>query len=80
MSNIADKVVVITGASQRCWRKHGFALLAGNGAKSRASERGAKIGSTPSSGTLTPREGSALGCKTDVTKRGDVEALVRGTV
>src|SRR3954468_7419547 len=77
-SNIADKVVVITGASSGLGESTAR-LLAASGAKvvlgARRKERIDAIVKD-----ITTKGGSALGFKTDVTKRGDVEALVRGAV
>jgi NADP-dependent 3-hydroxy acid dehydrogenase YdfG len=77
-SNIADKVVVITGASSGIGEATAR-LLAGNGANvvlgARRKDRiDAVVKDTTAQG------GSALGFKTDVTKRGDVEALVKGAI
>jgi len=78
MSNIADKVVVITGASSGVGESTAR-LLAGNGAKvALGARRKDRIDALVRD--ITSKGGCALGFKTDVTKRGDVEALVRGTV
>ncbi len=78
MSNIADKVVVITGASSGVGESTAR-LLAGNGAKvALGARRKDRIDALVRD--INAKGGSALGFKTDVTKRGDVEALVRGTV
>jgi NADP-dependent 3-hydroxy acid dehydrogenase YdfG len=77
-SNIADKVVVITGASSGLGESTAR-LLAASGAKvvlgARRKERIDAIVKD-----ITTKGGSALGFKTDVTRRGDVEALVRGAM
>jgi NADP-dependent 3-hydroxy acid dehydrogenase YdfG len=77
-SNIADKVVVITGASSGVGESTAR-LLAANGAKvvlgARRKDRIDEVVKD-----ITAKGGSALGFKTDVTKRGDVEALVRGAM
>src|SRR5260370_16655224 len=78
MSNIADKVVVITGASSGVGESTAR-LLAGNGAKvALGARRKDRIDALVRD--INAKGGSALGFKTDETKRGDVEALVRGTV
>jgi NADP-dependent 3-hydroxy acid dehydrogenase YdfG len=77
-SNIANKVVVITGASSGIGEATAR-LLAGNGAKVvLGARRKDRIDALVRE--ITARGGSALGFATDVTKRGDVEALVRGAV
>jgi NADP-dependent 3-hydroxy acid dehydrogenase YdfG len=77
-SNISDKVVVITGASSGLGESTAR-LLAASGAKvvlgARRKERIDAIVKD-----ITTRGGSAFGFKTDVTRRGDVEALVRGAI
>jgi NADP-dependent 3-hydroxy acid dehydrogenase YdfG len=77
-SNIADKVVVITGASSGLGESTAR-LLAASGAKvvlgARRKERIDAIVKD-----ITTKGGSALGFKTDVTRRGDVEALVSGAM
>ena len=77
-SNVADKVVVITGASSGLGESTAR-LLAASGAKvvlgARRKERIDAIVKD-----ITTRGGNALGFKTDVTRRGDVEALVRGAM
>src|SRR6266481_320999 len=74
MSNIADKVVVITGASSGVGESTAR-LLAGNGAKvALGARRKDRIDALVRD--INAKGGSALGFKTDVTKRGDVEALV----
>ncbi len=78
MSNIADKVVVITGASSGVGESTAR-LLAGNGAKvALGARRKDRIDALVRD--INAKGGSALGFKTDVTKRGDVEALVKGAV
>jgi len=75
-STIADKVVVITGASSGIGESTAL-LLAGNGAKVvLGARRKDRIDAVVNE--ITARGGSALGFETDVTKRGDVEALVQG--
>jgi NADP-dependent 3-hydroxy acid dehydrogenase YdfG len=77
-SNIADKVVVITGASSGIGEATAR-LLAGNGAKVvLGARRKDRIDAVVEE--ITARGGSALGFQTDVTKRADVEALVKGAV
>src|ERR1700745_1675532 len=76
--NIADKVVVITGASSGVGESSAR-LLAANGAKvAFGARRKDRIDALVRD--ITAKGGSALGFKTDVTKRGDVEALVKGAV
>src|SRR6201981_4126978 len=78
MSNIADKVVVITGASSGVGESTAR-LLAGNGAKvALGARRKGRIDALVRD--ITANGGSAIGFKTDVTQRGDVEALVKGAV
>src|ERR1700692_1863318 len=78
MSNITDKVVVITGASSGVGESTAR-LLAGNGAKvALGARRKDRLDALVRD--IKPKGGSAIGFKTDVTKRGDVEALVRGAV
>ncbi len=77
-SNIADKVVAITGASSGIGEATAR-LLAGNGAKVvLGARRKDRIDAVVEE--ITARGGSALGFQTDVTKRADVEALVKGAV
>lgn len=77
-SNIAGKVIVITGASSGVGESTAR-LLARSGAKvvlgARRKERIDAIVKD-----IAAAGGSALGFKTDVTRRGDVEALVRGAL
>src|ERR1700740_2542337 len=78
MSNITDKVVVITGASSGVGES-AARLLAGSGAKvALGARRKDRIDALVRD--ITAKGGSAIGFKTDVTQRGDVEALVKGTV
>src|SRR6201987_754275 len=78
MSNIADKVVVITGASSGVGESTAR-LLAGNGAKvALGARRKDRIDTLVRD--ITANGGSAIGFKTDVTQRGDVEALVKCAV
>jgi NADP-dependent 3-hydroxy acid dehydrogenase YdfG len=78
MSNIADKVVVITGASSGIGESTAR-LLAGKGAKvALGARRKDRVDTLVRE--ITAKGGCALGFETDVTKRGDVEALVKGTV
>ena len=75
-SNIADKVVVITGASSGIGESTAR-LLARSGARVvLGARRKDRIDALVKD--ITAEGGSALGFKTDVTKLGDVEALVRG--
>jgi NADP-dependent 3-hydroxy acid dehydrogenase YdfG len=77
-TNIQGKVVVITGASSGLGESTAR-LLAASGAKvvlgARRKERIDAIVKD-----ITTKGGSGLGFKTDVTSRGDVEALVRGAI
>jgi NADP-dependent 3-hydroxy acid dehydrogenase YdfG len=77
-ANIEGKVVVITGASSGLGESTAR-LLAANGAKvvlgARRKDRIDEVVRD-----ITAKGGSALGFKTDVTKRGDVEALVSGAM
>src|SRR5260370_3859000 len=78
MSNIPNKVVVITGASSGVGESTAR-LLAGNGAKvALGARRKDRIDGLVRD--ITAKGGCALGFKTDVTRRGDVEALVKGAV
>src|ERR1700755_44280 len=78
MSNITDKVVVITGASSGVGESTAR-LLAGDGAKVvLGARRKDRIEALVTD--ITVQGGCALGFKTDVTKRGDVEALIKGAV
>jgi NADP-dependent 3-hydroxy acid dehydrogenase YdfG len=78
MPNITDKVVVITGASSGVGEATAR-LLAGNGAKVvLGARRKDRIDAIVRD--ITGKGGNALGFKTDVTRRGDVEALVKGAV
>src|SRR6185503_147680 len=75
-SSIADKVVVITGASSGLGESTAR-LLAANGAKVvLGARRKDRIDAVVKE--ITAKGGSALGFKTDVTKRVEVEALVKG--
>src|SRR5246500_3535262 len=78
MPNITEKVVVITGASSGVGEATAR-LLAGNGAKVvLGARRKDRIDAVVRD--ITGKGGNALGFKTDVTRRGDVEALVKGAV
>src|SRR5258706_7309029 len=76
--NIADKVVVITGASSGIGESTAR-LLAGSGAKvvlgARRTERIDALVKD-----ITGKVGAALGFQADVTKRSEVEALVQGAI
>ena|ERR1700758_75708 len=77
-SNIAGKVVIITGASSGVGESTAR-LLAENGAKvALGARRKDRIDDLVRD--ITANGGSAIGFKTDVTQRGDVEALVKGAV
>ena len=77
-SNIADKVVVITGVSSGIGESTAW-LLAGNGARVvLGARRKDRIDALVKD--LTAEGGSAVGFKTDVTKRADVEALVKAAI
>src|SRR5216117_2128317 len=77
-SSIADKVVVITGASSGLGESTAR-LLAANGAKVvLGARRKDRIDAVVKE--ITARGGSALCFRTDVTERGDVEALVEGAM
>ena len=77
-SNIADKIVVITGASSGMGEATAR-LLAANGAKvALGARRKDRIDALVKD--ITAKGGSGIGFKTDVTKRDEVEALVRGAV
>src|ERR1700741_4608545 len=78
MSNITGKVVAITGASSGVGESTA-GLLALNGAKVALGAR-RKDRIDPLVKDITAKGGCALGFKTDVTKRGDVEALVKSAV
>ena len=76
--NIADKVVVITGASSGLGESTAR-LLAASGAKVvLGARRKERIDAVVKD--IIAKGGSALGFKTDVTKRTDVEALVKGAM
>ena len=78
MSNTTAKVVVITGASSGVGEATAR-LLAEEGAKVvLGARRKDRIDALVSD--ITGKGGNALGFKTDVTRRGDVEALVKGAV
>ena len=78
MSNITDKVVVITGASSGIGESTAK-LLAGQGAKvvlgARRSNRLETVVQE-----ISAAGGKAIGFATDVTKRAEVEALIQGAV
>src|SRR5690348_12977301 len=77
-SNISDKVVVITGASSGVGESTAR-LLAANGAKVvLGARRKDRIDAVVRD--ITAEGGSAIGFKTDVTRRGDVEALIKGAM
>jgi NADP-dependent 3-hydroxy acid dehydrogenase YdfG len=77
-ANIRGKVVVITGASSGIGES-AARLLAVNGAKVvLGARRKDRIDAVVQD--ITANGGSALGFKTDVTKRADVEALVKGAI
>jgi NADP-dependent 3-hydroxy acid dehydrogenase YdfG len=77
-SNIADKVVVITGASSGLGESTAR-LLAASGAKVvLGARRKERIDALVKE--ITAKGGSAIGFQTDVTNRGDVEALVKGAM
>jgi len=76
--NIAGKVVVITGASSGIGESTAH-LLAGSGAKVvLGARRTDRIDALVKD--ITAKGGAALGFQVDVTKRSQVEALVRGTL
>src|SRR6201987_4394446 len=76
--NIADKVVVITGASSGIG-KSAARLLAGSGAKvALGARRTDRIDALVKD--ITAKGGTALGFQADVTRRSEVEALVQGAI
>ena len=76
--NIADKVVVITGASSGIGESTAR-LLAGSGAKVvLGTRRTDRIDALVKD--ITAKGGAALGFQADVTKRSEVEALVQGAI
>ena len=76
--NIADKVVVITGASSGIGESTAH-LLAGSGAKVvLGARRTDRIDALVKD--ITAKGGAALGFQADVTKRSEVEALVQGAI
>jgi NADP-dependent 3-hydroxy acid dehydrogenase YdfG len=76
--NIEGKVVVITGASSGLGESTAR-LLAASGAKvALGARRKDRIDALVKD--ITAKGGSAIGFKTDVTKRSDVEALVKGAM
>ena len=77
-SNIADKVVVITGASSGLGASTAE-LLARHGAKVvLGARRKDRIDAVVQE--ISVAGGTAIGCAADVTKRADVEALIQGAV
>jgi NADP-dependent 3-hydroxy acid dehydrogenase YdfG len=77
-SNIADKVVVITGASSGIGESTAR-LLSGSGAKVvLGARRTDRIDALVKD--ITAKGGAALGFQADVTKRSEVEALVQGAI
>jgi NADP-dependent 3-hydroxy acid dehydrogenase YdfG len=78
MSNITDKVVVITGASSGIGESSAK-LLAKQGAKVvLGARRSKRIDAVVQE--ITATGGKAIGFATDVTKRAEVEALIRRAV
>ena len=78
MSNIADKVVVITGASSGIGESTAK-FLANQGAKVvLGARRSNRIDAVVQE--ITAAGGKAIGFATDVTKRAEVEALIQGAV
>jgi len=78
MPNITDKVVVITGASSGIGKSTAM-LLAAQGAKVvLGARRLDRIDAVVQE--ITAAGGKAKGFATDVTKRAEVEALIRGAV
>ena len=76
--NIADKVIVITGASSGIGESTAR-LLAGNGAKVvLGARRKDRIDALAKD--IAAKGGSALASQTDVAKRGEVEALVQSAI
>lgn len=76
--NIEGKVVVITGASSGIGESTAR-LLAARGAKvALGARREDRIDALVKE--ITAKGGSAIGFKTDITKRGEVEALVKGAM
>ena len=76
--NIADKVVVITGASSGIGESTAR-LLAGSGAKVvLGARRTDRIDALVKD--ITAKGGATLGFQADVTKRSEVEALVQGAI
>lgn len=76
--NIADKVVVITGASSGIGESTAR-LLAGSGAKVvLGARRRDRIDALVKD--ITAKGGAALGFETDVTNRSEVDALVQGAI
>src|ERR1700747_3102880 len=78
MSNITDKVVVITGASSGGGESTARLFSRDGGQVARGARRKNRIDALVRD--ITAKGGCALGFKTDVTKRGDVDALVKGAV
>src|SRR5262245_23896557 len=77
-SSIADKVVVITGASSGIGESTAR-FLAGDGAKVvLGARRKDRIDALVKD--IIAKGGSALAFKTDVTKRSEVEALIQGAI
>ena len=77
-SNILNKVVVITGASGGLGESTARFLAASGAKVVLGARRKDRIDAIVKD--ITNKGGIALGFKTDVTRRGDVEALVRGAL
>src|SRR5262245_21509820 len=76
--NIEGKIVVITGASSGLGESTARFLAASGAKVVLGARRKDRIDALVKD--ITAKGGSALGFKTDVTKRGDVEALVKGAM
>src|SRR6201997_2863477 len=78
MSNITDKIVVITGASSGIGKSTATLLAAQGATVVLGARRLDRIDAVVQE--ITANGGKAIGCATDVTKRAEVEALIKRAV